>query len=108
MSPWEDPNGESAAAAGSAAAAPGASTGRAVTARREAAHGDRGQELHRVVVALRAGARSRGLGHRAVQLERVAAGAAAVLITGHACSLRAAARRRGSAISPGPGGRDVR
>src|SRR6202011_5575772 len=72
------------AAAGAAAAAPAARSGwPSRAARREPTHRDRRQELHRVVVALRAAARSRGLGHRPVQLERVAAGAAAVLITGH-------------------------
>src|SRR6185312_11162685 len=82
-----------AAAAGPAAAASAA--GR--TARRTAstsAHRDRRQELDGVVVALRAGARSRGLGHGPVQLERVATGAAAVLIAGHRFQFTRRARPR--------------
>ncbi len=90
--------GKSAAAAGPAAAAPAAGTGgTGRTARREATHRDRGQELHRVVVTLRAGARGRGLAHRAVQLERVATGAAAVLIAGHSSQ---STRRRPGAGAP--------
>src|SRR6516162_5078974 len=60
------------AAAGTSAAAPAAGgrlAGR--TAGREATYRDRGQELDRIVVTLRAGAGRRGLCHRAFQLERV-------------------------------------
>jgi hypothetical protein len=92
---------ESAAAAGPAAAASAArgtasGAAREITraAGREPAHRDRGQQLHRVVVTLRAGARGRGLGHRPVQLERVAAGAAAVLVAGHNASLAGRSTRR--------------
>src|SRR6516162_585598 len=88
---------ESAAAAGPAAAASAGgrtATGTGAPAGREPAHRDRRQELHRVVVPLRAGARSRRLGHRPVQLERVAAGAAAVLIAGHDASLTGRLTRR--------------
>src|ERR1700753_927631 len=52
-----------------------------------AADRDRGQQLDRVVVPGRAGARRRRLAHRAGHLERVAAGAAPVLIAGHDLSL---------------------
>src|SRR5262249_60752069 len=83
--------------AGAAGAGPGGGT-----AGGEAAPRDGRQRLHRVVVARRAGARSRGLGHRPVQLERVAAGAAAVLVAGHGPSLTAGG---GTAIPPHPGGR---
>jgi len=73
---------ESATAAGPAAAASAAGgTGRAPDARPPTETVD--SSFTRVFVALRAGARSRGLGHRPVQLERVAAGAAAILIAGH-------------------------
>src|SRR6516225_3695044 len=81
---------ESAAAAGPAAAASAGgrtASGTGAPAGREPAHRDRRQELDRVVMPLRAGALSRRLGHRPVQLERVAAGAAAVLIAGHGPSL---------------------
>lgn len=46
-------------------------------------HGDRGQQLDRVVVTRRTGCRRRRLGHRAVDLKGVAAGAAAELVPGH-------------------------
>ena len=68
-----------------------------------AGDGDRGQQLHRVAVALRAGRRRGGLGHRAADLKGVAAGAAAVVVTRHCHSvgpLRAPA--------PPPAGRRVR
>lgn len=45
--------------------------------------GDRGQEFHRVLVTLRAGGRSSGLRHRAVDLEGVAAGAAPEFVSRH-------------------------
>jgi hypothetical protein len=75
----------SVAAAGPAAAAPtGARAGKGGRAAGgETAHRDRRQELHRVVMALRAGTRRRRLSHRTAQLERVAAGAAPVLVTWH-------------------------
>ena len=84
------PRENSAAAAGAAAAA--ATAGRGGSAGRATAETDRGQQLHRVVVALRAGRRLAGLAHRPGQQERVAAGAAAELIAWHA------------AILPGPAG----
>ena len=76
-----------AAAAGATAASTARGPGRAGktgrTAGREAAYRDRGQELHRVVMPLRAGAGRRRLGHRTGQLERVSASAAAVLVARH-------------------------
>src|ERR1700761_3666892 len=77
-------SGSAAAAAGPAAAAPAAHRRGAKVA---AADRDRGQQFHRVVVAGRTGTRGRGLAHRAGHLERVAAGAAAVLLARHDASL---------------------
>ena len=89
----------SAAAAGTAAAAAPAARARRRGAR-PAAHGHRGEQLHRVVMPLRALGRCGGLGHGPVALEGRAACAAAVLIPWHARSLRhtgATGERRGGA-----------
>src|SRR5580704_12899978 len=67
----------SAAAAGPAAAA-AATLGPGGLGTGPAAHGDRRQQLDRVVVTLRARARGRGLAHRAGPLKGVAAGAATI------------------------------
>ena len=98
----------SAAPAGtSAAAAPTAGLGAAGA--RPAAHGHRGEQLHRVAMPLRAPGRCGGLGHGPGALEGRAACAAAVLIAWHARSLRhtgaTGERRRGAAR---PGGTAVR
>jgi MFS family permease len=90
----------SAAAAGTAAAATAATASggrRARAAGRETANSHRAEQLDGVGVALRARRRSAGLAHRAGQQERIAAGAAAELVSGHAVSLR-----RQSRASPAP------
>src|ERR1035441_7977537 len=71
----------SAAAAGAtAAAAAAARLGACRRGARPAADGDRGQQLHRVIVALRAAARRGRLAHRAGLLEGSPAGPAPVFI----------------------------
>ena len=83
----------SAAAAGpAAAAAPAGGRRLRAAGRSPAADRDGGQQLHRVVVALRAGAWRGRLAHRAGPLEGVAAGAAAVLVSRHELSLAVLAR----------------
>jgi len=72
----------SAAARASAAAAPAAGRSRCGGAA-AAGHRDRGQQLHRVVVTPWTGGRRGRLAHGAVDLERVAAGAAPELVTRH-------------------------
>ena len=62
--------------------------------------GHRGEQLHRVGVAGRAGCRGRGLGHRAAELERVAAGAAAVFIARHGPSVCGTWDRRSVRLRP--------
>src|SRR6266851_731862 len=81
---WERP---SAAAAGTAAAASSAAGPRLGSAG-PAAHGDRGQQLHGVIVPLGARTWRRRLAHRAAAFERGSAGAAAVFIARHGRSLR--------------------
>jgi hypothetical protein len=78
--------GSAAAAAAAAASATAAARGRRTLAG-PAADRDRGQQLDGVVVSLRARARRRRFAHRAGPLERVTAGAAAVIISGHAAIL---------------------
>jgi len=72
-----------AASAGAAAATPATTAGSRAAAGSHTADCHRGQQLDRVIVALRAGARVRGLAHRAGKLERVAARAAPVLVSRH-------------------------
>src|SRR5450432_3641482 len=102
---------------GSAAAA--ATAGRAGTG--PAADGDRGQQLHGVIVAVRAGRWLGRLAHRPCSLEGRPAGAASVLISWHGPSLcqipaaliwqRGAGRRGGNGsggagcVNPGGGRR---
>lgn len=69
-----------AATAATAAASTGGRGGRGTAAAR---HGDSGQQFHRVVVALRTGRGRGGLSHWTADLERVAAGAAPILVTRH-------------------------
>src|SRR5450755_3318359 len=78
--------GLAAAAATAAAASAAATAGRAGTG--PAADGDRGQQLHGVIVAVRAGRWLGRLAHRPCSLEGRPAGAASVLISWHGPSLR--------------------
>ena len=97
-----------AAAAGAAAVA---AAGRlAAGGARPAAHGDRGEQSDGVVVALRARAGRGRLAHRAGSLEGVAAGAAAVLVTGHVVIVAQPAdgeRRPAELLSYGQGTRTI-
>ncbi len=93
--------GRSAAAAGTAAAATAALRRRRRGAS-PAADRDRGQQLHRVVVALGARARRGRLAHRAGPLEGVAAGAASVLVSRHEPSVIARTPVWPAQAGPGP------
>src|ERR1022692_2547681 len=104
-----------AAATAAAASATAATAGRAGTG--PAADGDRGQQLHGVIVAVRAGTRLGRLAHRPGSLEGRPAGAASVLISWHRPSLRqipaaliwqCGAGRRGGHGSGGAGGGKTR
>src|SRR4029077_18145700 len=76
-------SGGLAAAAGSAAAAATAASTGLVRRASPAADRDRGQQLDRVIMPLRAG-RGRGrLAHRTALLKGVSAGTAAVFVAGH-------------------------
>jgi hypothetical protein len=75
--------GWSAAAAGATAAAATARRGRCRACAGAAADRHQREQLDRVQVAGRALGRGVGLGHRAAELERVAALAAAVVVQGH-------------------------
>jgi hypothetical protein len=96
--------GRSGAAATAAATTPAATAAAGGCRGRTGApagHRDRGQQAHRVVVALRAGGRCRGVPHRSGNLERVAARAAAEVISRHAPTLRP----RADPDRPSSGGR---
>src|SRR5216683_2460720 len=86
---WERP---SAAAAGTAAAASSAAGPRLGSAG-PAAHGDRGQQLHGVIVPLGARTWRRRLAHRAAAFERGSAGAAAGFTARRANTARRAGSR---------------
>lgn len=80
-----DRRGSAAAAAAAASATAAATGGRGRSA--ATGHGNGGEQLDGVAVALRAGRRGGGLPHRATDLEGGAAGAATVLITRHPTSV---------------------
>src|SRR5690606_21513024 len=76
----------SAAAGTTAATAPAGD--RALAGRGPATERDRGEQLHRVVVPLRAVGRFAGRAHGTVHFEGVTAGAAAKLVARHGTTIR--------------------
>jgi hypothetical protein len=85
--------GAALAAAAAAPAAPAAGGCRCGTA---PAHRDRAEQLHRVVVPVRAARRLGGIGHGTADLEGRAALAAAEVVAGHGQSLRPTSAWRAS------------